>query len=125
LHALANILSSIEYRLFFNDNHLVCSRPNTGKFHLERPWILQKDDNDHKSANVQKKAKKKLYRLEKEFSQVESQSSQATTVIQDTPTEPCSSSQDIPNGTVYFSDGISESIAHDFNSSESVKSVSR
>ena len=58
---------------------------------------------------------------ETEFSQLESQSSQATTVIQDTPTEPCSShattviqdtptepfsySQDIPNGTVYFSGG--------------------
>ena len=69
------------------------------------PWVALKDDNDHKTASVQKRTKKKFSRLERGFSQVESQSSQATTVIQDTPTEPCSYSQDIPNGTDYFSDG--------------------
>ena len=84
------------------------------------PWVALKDDNDHKTASVQKRTKKKFSRLEKGFSQAESQSSQATTVVQDTPiepyssqattviqdspTEPCSYSQDIPNGTVYFSD---------------------
>ena len=38
-----------------------------------------------------------------EFSQQESQSSVATTIIESTPAEHCSPSVEIPNGTVYFS----------------------
>ena len=72
------------------------------------PWVGLKNGSDRKVANAQKKTKKKLSRLEREFSQRDSQLSQATTIIESTPCdEPSSPSVEKPDGTVYFSEDLS------------------
>ena len=48
------------------------------------PWRGTNDQKDSASQEIKKRAKKKLSRLEQEFSQVETQPSQATTLIEST-----------------------------------------
>ena len=67
------------------------------------PWVAVKSQCDSKAKDAKKKAVSKLSRLEREFSQSQSQSSQATTIVQSTPvSEDDSSSEEMPAGTVYF-----------------------
>ena len=72
------------------------------------PWVGLKNGSDRKVVNAQKKTTKKLSRLEREFSQRNSQPSQATTIVESTPSdEPNSPSVEEPSGTVYFSNDSS------------------
>ena len=48
------------------------------------PWRGANDQKNFVTQEIKKKAKKKLSRLEQEFSQIESQPSQATTLIEST-----------------------------------------
>ena len=67
------------------------------------PWVAVKSQCDSKAKDAKKKAVSKQSRLEREFSQAESQFSQATTIVQSTPvSEDDSSSEEMPAGTVYF-----------------------
>ena len=79
------------------------------------PWAGVHSKRDSKAAEAQKRTKKKQSRLEREFSQGESQSSRASssqsceeTIRQSsevTIAESSSDEQEMPNGTIYFSDG--------------------
>ena len=67
------------------------------------PWVAVKSQCDSKAKDAKKKAVSKQSRLEREFSQAESQFSQATTIVQSTPaSEDDSSREEMPAGTVYF-----------------------
>ena len=85
------------------------------------PWVGVHSERDSKAAGAQKRTKKKQSRLEREFSQGESQSSRASssqscaetirqssevTIAESTSDEQLSVPRaEMPNGTVYFSDG--------------------
>ena len=72
------------------------------------PWESIKDGIDSKAAKATKKTKSKQSRLEKEFSQAESQPSQATPCVESAPANDSRSArEEIPDGTVYFSSNSS------------------
>ena len=73
------------------------------------PWESIKDGIDSKAANATIKAKSKQSRLEKEFSQAESQPSQTTTIVENAPASDVHPSrEEVPCGTVYFSSDSSK-----------------
>ena len=72
------------------------------------PWIGIKGQEDCKTANIEMKKKSKQSRLEKEFSQADSQTSQATAFVESASV--CDfrpSREEQPSGTVYFSSDAS------------------
>ena len=80
------------------------------------PWTGVHSKRDSKAAGAQKKTKKKESRLEREFSQGESQSkasssqSSEETMRQSSQVtisdeQSCGPREELPDGTVYFSDG--------------------
>ena len=71
------------------------------------PWVAVKGQTDSKAASANKKVGNKQSRLEREFSQSQSSSSQATVIVESTPADEAFSSPETPAGTVYFSNDSS------------------
>ena len=71
------------------------------------PWVGVKGQLDSKEASANKKVRSKQSRLEREFSQSQSSSSQATVIVESTPADEASSSPEVPAGTVFFNDSSS------------------
>ena len=67
------------------------------------PRVAVKSQCDSKAKDAKKKVVRKRSRLEREFSQTESQFSQATTIVQSTPASEANlSREEMPAGIVYF-----------------------